>query len=159
MSELPPEYEGLDGAGVRVGVVVSRFNEPITASLLAGARGGLAACGVAPGDVAVTWVPGAFELPLLAKRFAESGRVDAVICLGAVVRGDTPHFEYVAQHAAAGIGQVALHTGVPVIFGVLTTDTIEQAVERSGEGGSNKGYQAALAAVDTVRALREVGTC
>ena len=160
MSEEAPRYDDLpDGRGLRVGIAVGRFNESITKNLLRGAEEALAACGVAADDIQVVWVPGAFELPLVAMRMAESHRVDAVVCLGAVVRGGTPHFEFVSAQAAAGISRVSLDTGLPAIFGVLTTDTMEQAVERSGNGPTNKGYEAVLAAIETVRVLREVEGC
>lgn len=147
---------GLIGTGLRVGIVVSRFNEAITSRLLAGAEDGLRRHGVAEADVDVAWVPGALEIPLVAQRMARSGRYDAVVCLGVVIRGATIHFDLVANGVASGTARVALDTGVPVIFGVLTTDTIEQAVERAGTKAGNKGFDAALAAVETVRALRAI---
>ncbi|MCL6637550.1 MAG: 6,7-dimethyl-8-ribityllumazine synthase [Alicyclobacillus sp.] len=142
-------YEGhLLGQGLRIGMVVSRFNEFITTRLLAGALDALKRHGVDENQVAVAWVPGAFEIPWAAKRMAESGRYDAVIALGAVIRGATPHFDYVAAEVAKGVAQVALHSGTPVVFGVLTTDTIEQAVERAGTKAGNKGWEAALSAIE-----------
>lgn len=148
-------YEGaLLGTGLRFGVVVSRFNEFISRKLLDGALDALARHGVAPEDVEVAWVPGAFEIPLVARRMATSGAFHAVICLGAVIRGSTPHFDYVASEVAKGIAHVGLETGVPVLFGVLTTDTIEQAIERAGTKAGNKGFDAALAAIEMANLLR-----
>jgi 6,7-dimethyl-8-ribityllumazine synthase len=142
-------YVGVhDGAGARVGVVVARFNEMITSKLAAGAKAGLSAHGVAEDAVDVAWVPGAFEIPLVARRMAASGRYDAIVCLGAVIRGDTAHFELVANEAARGISEVARDTGVPVIFEVLATDTIEQAEARAGGSHGNKGWEAAEAALE-----------
>ena len=139
---------GLTGAGLRIGLVVGRFNGTIGERLLAGALDGLRRHGVSDDSVDVAWVPGAFEIPLVAKRLAASRRYDAVVCLGAVIRGATPHFEYVAGHAASGVASVGLETGVPIIFGVLTTETIEQAIERSGTKAGNKGYDSAVAAIE-----------
>lgn len=156
MSRAAPDHGRLDGRGRRVAVVVARFNEAITVRLRDGARAALRAHGVVDDDVEEVWAPGAFELPLVAKRLAASGRWDAVVCLGAVVRGDTPHFEYVAGEAARGVQQVALDTGVPCVFGVLTTDDVQQAEERARDDESNKGYEAALAALDVVRVLDRV---
>ncbi len=150
-------YEGkLLGAGLRFGLVVSRFNEFISRKLLEGALDALGRHGVAPEDIEVAWVPGAFEIPLVARRLAESGRYQAVICLGAVIRGATPHFEYVAAEVAKGIALVGLETGVPTLFGVLTTDTIEQAIERAGTKAGNKGFDAALAAIEMANLLRQL---
>ncbi len=150
-------YEGkVLGAGLRFGVVVSRFNEFISRKLLEGALDALSRHGVAQEDIEVAWVPGAFEIPLVARRLAESGRFQAIICLGAVIRGATPHFEYVAAEVAKGIALVGLETGVPTLFGVLTTDTIEQAIERAGTKAGNKGFDAALAAVEMANLLRQL---
>ncbi len=150
-------YEGaLLGTGLRFGVVVSRFNEFISRKLLDGALDALSRHGVAPEDIEVAWVPGAFEIPLVARRMAASGGYHAVICLGAVIRGATPHFEYVAAEVTKGIAQVGLETGVPVLFGVLTTDSIEQAIERAGTKGGNKGFDAALAAIEMANLLRSL---
>lgn len=150
-------YEGkLLGAGLRFGLVVSRFNEFISRKLLEGALDALGRHGVAPEDIEVAWVPGAFEIPLVARRLAESGRYQAIICLGAVIRGATPHFEYVAAEVAKGIALVGLETGVPTLFGVLTTDTIEQAIERAGTKAGNKGFDAALAAIEMANLLRQL---
>jgi 6,7-dimethyl-8-ribityllumazine synthase len=142
----------LDASGMRFAIAVARFNRDITEALLDGAETVLRKHDAA--DVSVAWVPGAFELPLVAQRFARSGAVDAVICVGAVVRGDTPHFEYVAGEAAAGIQRVTLDTGVPVVFGVLTVDTHEQALERVGGKEGHKGEEAALTAIEMVSLLR-----
>jgi 6,7-dimethyl-8-ribityllumazine synthase len=152
-----PTYEGrLDAAGIRVAVVVSRFNELITRQLLEGARDGLRRHGADEEALSVVWVPGAFEIPLVARRLARSGAFDAVVCLGAVIRGATPHFDHVASQAAAGIARAGQDTGVPVIFGVLTTDTIEQAIERAGTKAGNKGYDAAVAAIEMANLLRQL---
>ncbi|MCL6646220.1 MAG: 6,7-dimethyl-8-ribityllumazine synthase [Dehalococcoidia bacterium] len=144
----------LEGAGLRVCVVVSRWNEFVTRRLLEGAEKVLRERGVADGDVTVAWVPGAFELPTAAKWAAASGRYHAVVCLGAVIRGETAHFEYVAGGAAEGIRQVAQETGVPVIFGVLTVDTVEQALSRAGGKDGHKGEEAALAAIEMANLRR-----
>jgi 6,7-dimethyl-8-ribityllumazine synthase len=144
-----------DGAGLRVGIACGLFNGGITQALLDGALDGLAECGVDRADVTVAWAPGAFELPLVAQRFAGSEEYDAVICLGAVVRGETGHYDFVAGECAAGIQRVQLDTGVPVVFGVLTTETFEQAFERSAPGDGNKGREAAHTAVEMVRLLRD----
>ena len=148
-------FEGqLRGEGLSIAIVVSRFNELVTRALLAGARDGLARHGVEPEGVDVAWVPGAFEIPLTARKLAESGRYQAVICLGAVIRGETPHFDHVANQASSGIARVALDTGVPIIFGVLTTDTLEQAMERAGGKMGNKGYDAAVDAIEMANLVR-----
>jgi len=150
-------FEGkLNGQGLKFGLVVARFNELISSRLYEGALDCLRRHDVADGDVDAAWVPGAFEMPLVAKRMAESGKYDAVVCLGAVIRGGTPHFDYVAGEAAKGIAKVSLDTGVPVIFGVLTTDTIEQAIERSGTKAGNKGADAALCALELANLLRRL---
>jgi 6,7-dimethyl-8-ribityllumazine synthase len=141
------------GAGLQIGLACGVFNGAITMRLLDGALAGLAECGVDRTDITVAWAPGAFEIPMVARRFA-TGACDAVICLGAVIRGDTGHYDFVAGECAAGIQRVQLDTGVPVIFGVLTTDTVEQALERSLPDESNKGREAALGAVEMVRLLR-----
>jgi 6,7-dimethyl-8-ribityllumazine synthase len=148
-------FEGrLWGEGLSIAIVVSRFNELVTRVLLAGAQDGLARHGVEPEGVDVAWVPGSFEIPLTARKLAESGRYQAVICLGAVIRGETPHFDHVANQASSGIARVALDTGVPVIFGVLTTDTLEQALERAGGKMGNKGYDAAVNAIEMANLVR-----
>lgn len=142
-------FEGhLGGAGLRFAVVASRFNEAIVGRLVDGALDGLRRHGVDESRVDVAWVPGAFELPLVAQKLAESGAYDAVICLGAVIRGATGHYDFVAGQCAAGIQRVQLDTGIPTVFGVLTTDTIEQAVERSGAKAGNKGFEAAATAIE-----------
>jgi len=148
-------FEGrLWGQGLRIAIVVSRFNELVTRPLLGGAQDGLARHGVEPEGVDVAWVPGSFEIPLTARKLAESGRYQAVICLGAVIRGETPHFDHVANQASSGIARVALDTGVPVIFGVITADTLEQALERAGGKMGNKGYDAAVAAIEMANLMR-----
>ena len=150
-------YEGdFNGRGRRFAIVIARFNETIGRRLLDGALDGLRRHGVADGDIAVAWVPGAFESPLVARQLAASGRHDAVICLGAVIRGATPHFDYVAGNVAAGVAAVGRETGVPVIFGVLTTDTIEQAIERSGTKAGNNGVSAAAAAIEMANVLAAI---
>ena len=142
--------------GIRIGIVVSRFNEFITSRLLSGAEDSFVRHGGNSEDLDVAWVPGSFEIPLVAKKMAESGRYDAVVCLGAVIRGATPHFDMVANEATKGIASVGLQTGVPVIFGVLTTDSIEQAVERAGTKAGNKGYDAMTTAIEMVNLLRQI---
>jgi 6,7-dimethyl-8-ribityllumazine synthase len=144
----------LDGKGMRVAIACGRFNDVITERLLKGARGSLESLGVA--RIEEVWAPGAFELPLVAKALAESGAWDAVITLGAVIRGGTPHFEYVAGECAAGVLRVGLDTGVPVVFGVLTVDNVEQAEERSVEGPGNKGAESAETAVEMAQLLRSI---
>jgi 6,7-dimethyl-8-ribityllumazine synthase len=150
-------YEGsLLGGGLKMAVVVARFNELITSKLLGGCRDALERHGVAPADVDLAWVPGSWELPLVAQKLAGSGRYDAVICLGAVIRGGTPHFEYVAAEAAKGVAAAALSTGTPVVFGVLTTNTIDEAIERAGTKMGNKGFDAAVSAIEMANLLRAV---
>ncbi|MDI6711768.1 MAG: 6,7-dimethyl-8-ribityllumazine synthase [Anaerosomatales bacterium] len=150
-------FEGdLVGHGLKVGIVVSRFNELLSSKLLSGAMDALTRHGVSEDDVDVAWVPGAFEIPLVAKRMAASGRYDAVLALGVVIRGGTPHFEYVAAEVSKGVAKASLDTGVPVIFGVVTADTIEQAVERSGTKAGNKGWDAALAGIEMAKLLAAV---
>ncbi|MBM7693677.1 6,7-dimethyl-8-ribityllumazine synthase [Peribacillus deserti] len=142
-------FEGnVIGTGLRVGIVVGRFNEFITGKLLSGALDGLKRHGVDEDNIDVAWVPGAFEIPQVAKRLAVKGGYDAVITLGTVIRGATPHFDYVCNEVAKGVASVSLDTGVPVIFGVLTTENIEQAIERAGTKAGNKGYEAAVTAVE-----------
>jgi 6,7-dimethyl-8-ribityllumazine synthase len=151
------QYSGnLRGEGVRVAIACGRFNDLITERLLAGARDGLLRHGVDGASITEAWVPGAFELPLAASRLASSGEYDAVICVGAVIRGATGHYEHVAGQCAAGIARVGLDTGVPVVFGVLTTDTIEQALERAGTKAGNKGYESAETALEMVDLLRQL---
>lgn len=155
MSEARTSFGELDGAGLRIGVVTARFNDPITRSLRKWCLEGLRRHGVADDDVTDVTVPGAFELPVAAKVLAEEGH-HAVVCLGAVVRGETPHFDYVAGEAARGAQLVAVETGVPVLFGVLTTDTVEQAEARARNNETNKGYEAARGAIDMVRTLADL---
>ena len=140
----------------KIGIVVSRFNEFITSKLLGGAVDTLVRHGIADGDITVAWAPGAFEIPVVVKRMVDSGKYDAVIALGCVIRGATPHFDYVAGEAAKGIGGIALNSGVPVLFGVLTTDNIEQAVERAGTKAGNKGADAAMAAIEMITLLEQL---
>ena len=155
---MPNCVEGnLDGKGLRFGIVVSRFNSFISERLLEGAVDALKRHGVADGDVTVARIPGAFEIPLTAQAMAASRKYDAVICLGAVIRGSTPHFEYVSSEVSKGIATVSLATGVPVAFGVLTTDTIEQAIERAGTKSGNKGFDAAMSAIEMVNLYRQIG--
>jgi 6,7-dimethyl-8-ribityllumazine synthase len=142
------------GTGLRIGIACAKFNGGITMRLLRGALEALAEAGTERNDVTVAWAPGAFELPLVARAFATAGQVDAVLCLGAVVRGDTGHYDFVAGQCAAGILDVALTTGVPVVFGVLTTDTLDQALERSEPDHTNKGGEAARTGIEMVRLLR-----
>lgn len=156
MGEYAAPGDAVDGAGMRVAIVVSRFNEPITGALLDGTRRELRAHGVADDSVTVAWVPGAFELPLVAKALGRSGRCDAVVCLGAVIRGDTPHFDFVAGEAARGLQLAALETGVPVVFGVLTTDTLQQALDRVGGTEGHKGEEAARTALEMIALLRQL---
>jgi 6,7-dimethyl-8-ribityllumazine synthase len=152
------KFEGkLIGEGLRFGIVVARFNELITNKLLGGALDALIRHGVNEEDVDVAWVPGAFEIPLVAKRLATSNHYDAVLCLGAVIRGSTPHFDYVAAEVSKGVAHVGLDSGVPCVFGVLTTDTIEQAIERAGTKAGNKGYDAAVTGIEMANLLRAVG--
>ncbi len=146
----------LDASGLRIAIVVSRFNEIITSRLLAGARDALARHNADPGNVTEVWVPGAWELPLAAKSLATSGKFDALVCLGCVIRGDTTHHLHVGGEAARGIARVSLDTGVPIGFGVLTTDSLEQALERAGGKAGNKGADAALSAVETANLLKQI---
>lgn len=150
-------YEGkLVSQNVKVGIVVARFNEFITSKLLAGAIDGLMRENVKEEDIEVAWVPGAFEIPLIAKKMANSKKYDAVICLGAVIRGATSHYDYVCSEVSKGVAQVSLAADIPVMFGVLTTDTIEQAVERAGTKAGNKGFDCAQGAIEMVNLIREM---
>lgn len=150
-------YEGsLVAQGLRFGIIVGRFNEFIGGKLLSGAIDGLKRHGVEEDNIEVAWVPGAFEIPLMAKKMANSKKYDGVICLGAVIRGATPHFDYVSAEVSKGVASVSLETGIPVIFGVLTTDTIEQAIERAGTKAGNKGYDAAVTAIEMANLLKQV---
>ncbi len=153
----PTVYEGhLDGTGMRVALAASRFNELVVHRLVEGCLDGLRRHGVADTDISVAWVPGAFELPAVAARLAGSGNFDAVVTLGAVIRGSTSHYDLVAGQAASGVARVALDSGLPVVFGVLTTETIEQALERAGTKAGNKGYEAALGAIEMVDLWRRL---
>jgi 6,7-dimethyl-8-ribityllumazine synthase len=145
-----------NGTGLRIGIACALFNGGVTMRLVDGALSALAELGTGRGDIVVAWAPGAFELPLVARAFARAGKVDAVLCLGAVIRGDTGHYDFVAGECASGLQRVQLDTGVPVVFGVLTTDTLAQALERSEPDESNKGREAALTGVEMVRLLRTV---
>ena len=150
-------YEGkLVSKSIKVGIVAARFNEFITSKLLSGALDGLLRHEVREDDVHVAWVPGAFEIPLVAAKMAKSGRYDAVICLGAVIRGSTSHYDYVCAEVSKGVAHAALESGVPVLFGVLTTDTIEQAIERAGSKAGNKGAECAQGAIEMVDLLRSM---
>ena len=150
-------YEGkLVSEGVKVGIVVARFNEFITSKLLAGATDGLKRHEVAEEDIEVAWVPGAFEIPLIASKMAKSGKYDAVICLGAVIRGATSHYDYVCSEVSKGVANVSLNSDIPVMFGVLTTDTIEQAIERAGTKAGNKGFECAEGAIEMVNLIRSI---
>ncbi|MEC2075742.1 6,7-dimethyl-8-ribityllumazine synthase [Metabacillus fastidiosus] len=150
-------FEGnLLGSGLKVAIVVARFNDFITSRLLGGAQDGLIRHGVEENNIDIAWVPGAFELPLVAKKLAESKKYDAVITLGTVIRGATTHYDYVCNEAAKGISQASLSTGVPVIFGLVTTETIEQAIERAGTKAGNKGYDSAITAIEMANLLRSI---
>ena len=150
-------YEGkLVSEGVKVGIVVARFNEFITSKLLGGAIDGLKRENVKEDDIEVAWVPGAFEIPLIAKKMADSKKYDAIICLGAVIRGATSHYDYVCAEVSKGVAQVSMNAGIPVMFGVLTTDTIEQAVERAGTKAGNKGFECAQGAIEMVNLINEL---
>ncbi|GAB4303588.1 MAG: 6,7-dimethyl-8-ribityllumazine synthase [Desulfuromonadia bacterium] len=154
---MPRIIEGmLNAEGLRFGIIVSRFNGFIAERLLEGAMDALTRHGASSNGITVAKVPGSFEIPLVAQKMAQSGSYDAVICLGAIIRGATPHFDYVAAETAKGIAQAGLKSGVPVIFGVLTTDTIEQAVERAGTKAGNKGFDAAMTAIEVARLVKEL---
>lgn len=153
------EFHGnLDGSGLKIAIVAATFNDFITSKLLEGAKSALSSHGVTDKDVTVASVPGAFEIPLVAKTMAASGHYNAVICLGAVIKGETDHYEHVAAQAARGISSASMSTGVPVIFGVLTTETLEQAMNRAGGKSGNNGYHAGIAAVEMANLLRIVLT-
>ena len=154
---MPKFLEGkLDAEGLRFGIVVGRFNSFISERLLEGALDALVRHGAKAETIVVARVPGSFEIPLAAQKMAESTRYDALICLGAVIRGATPHFDYVASEVAKGVAQVSLKTGVPIAFGVITTDSIEQAIERAGTKAGNKGFEAAMTAIETAQLLRSL---
>jgi 6,7-dimethyl-8-ribityllumazine synthase len=151
-------FEGmLLGKGLKFGLVVSRFNDFITKKLLEGAQDALLRHGVNEGDIEIAWVPGSFEIPLVAKKLAQTKRFDAVICLGAVIRGGTPHFEYIAAEVTKGIAAVGLDTGLPVIYGVITADTLEQAIERAGTKEGNEGFTAATEAIEMANLVKSIG--
>ena len=155
---MPKPHEGqLDAQGRKFGIAVSRFNDLVTTRLLDGALDCIKRHGGDDDNIQIAWVPGAFELPLVAKKLAESGKFDAVICLGAIIRSDTPHFDYVAGESAKGIARVGLDSGVPVIFGVITADTVDQAVQRAGLKAGNRGWDAALNAVEMASLMAALG--
>lgn len=154
---MPKTFEGqLTAGGLKFGIIASRFNEFITSKLLDGAVDALKRHGGSEDAISIAWVPGAFEIPVVAKKMAESGKYDAVICLGTVIRGSTPHFDYVASEVSKGVAQVGMATGVPTIFGVITTDSIEQAIERAGTKAGNKGFSAAEAAIEMANLMRSI---
>ena len=156
---MAKNYEGmLLGKGLKFGVVVSRFNEIITARLLDGAKDAFLRHGVSEQDIDVAWTPGALEISLVAKRLVESGKYNAIICLGAVIRGGTPHFEYLASEVSRGISRVSLDSGVPVIQGIITADTLEQAIERAGAKEGNRGFTAAVSAIEMANLLKSIGS-
>ncbi|MEL7561634.1 6,7-dimethyl-8-ribityllumazine synthase [Dehalogenimonas sp. 4OHTPN] len=150
-------YEGsLIGQGLKFAVVVSRFNEFMTGKLVAGAKDAFLRHGVTESDIDLAWVPGAFEIPLVAKKLAVSGRYNAVVCLGAVIKGNTPHFDYIANEVAKGVAAVNIETGLPVIFGVITAETLEQAIERAGSKMGNKGFDAAVQAIEMANLIKNL---
>lgn len=154
---MAKSYEGmLLGKGLKFGVVVSRFNEVITTRLLDGARDAFVRHGVAETDIDVAWTPGSLEIPIVAKKLAESGKYNGIVCLGAVIRGGTSHFEYVAAEVNRGIARVSLDTGVPVIQGIITADTLEQAIERAGAKAGNRGFRAAANAIEMANLLKVI---
>jgi 6,7-dimethyl-8-ribityllumazine synthase len=156
--EMPKTYEGkLLAAELKFGVIISRFNEFITSKLLDGALDALVRHGADDANIDLAWVPGTFEIPLVAQKMASSGKYDAVICLGALIRGSTPHFDYIAAEVSKGVAQVGLSTGVPTIFGVITTENIEQAIERAGTKAGNKGSAAAEAAIEMANLMKSIG--
>lgn len=146
----------LDGKGQRHALVVSRFNELLTSKLLEGAIDCLKRHGVAEKDISITWVPGAFEIPYAAQKLALTKKCDAVVCLGALIRGDTPHFDYIASEASKGIAKISLDTNIPVIFGIVTADTLDQAIERAGTKAGNKGWDASLSAIEMVDLYKKI---
>lgn len=150
-------YEGnLTAKGMKIGIIGARFNEFITSKLLSGAVDALVRHGADENDIEIAWVPGAYEIPLVAQKMAQSKKYDAVICLGAVIRGSTTHYDYVCNEAAKGIAQVSLNAGIPVMFGVLTTENIEQAIERAGTKAGNKGFECAVSAIEMVNLIKEI---
>jgi 6,7-dimethyl-8-ribityllumazine synthase len=146
----------LDATGIRFAIVISRFNSFISERLLDGATDALERNGAAPDNLTVVWVPGSFEVVLAAKKLAASGKYDAVICLGALLQGETPHFQYISSTVTKGIGSISLETGIPVIYGILTCDTLEQAIERAGLKSGNRGFDAALTAIEMVQVLKQI---
>ncbi len=155
---MSQQHEGmLLGKGLKFGLVVARFNEFITKKLLEGAQDALLRHDVSKEDIDITWVPGAFEIPLIAKKLAQTKKYHAVICLGAVIRGGTPHFDYIASEVTKGIAMVGLETGLPVIFGIITADTLEQAIERAGTKAGNKGFEAAMSAIEMANLIKNIG--
>ncbi len=144
------------GEGLKIGIIASRFNEFITSKLVSGAEDCLKRHGVSDNDMSVAWVPGAFEVPIIAKRMATSGKYDAVICVGVVIRGATSHYDYVCNEVSKGIAAVSLETGIPVLFGILTTDTIEQAIERAGTKAGNKGTDCAMSALEMINLIKNI---
>jgi 6,7-dimethyl-8-ribityllumazine synthase len=156
---MAKNYEGmLLGKGLKFGVVVSRFNEVITARLLDGAKDAFLRHGVSEQDIDVAWTPGAMEIPLVAKRILERGKYNAIICLGAVIRGGTPHFEYLASEVSRGLSRVSLDSGVPIIQGIITADTLEQAIDRAGAKEGNRGFMAATSAIEMANLLKNIGS-
>jgi len=155
---MSKHFEGiLLGKGLKFGLVVPRFNEFFTKKLLEGAQDALLRHGVSEDDIEIAWVPGSFEIPLVAKKLAQTNRYDAVICLGAVIRGGTPHFEYIASEVTKGIARVGLDTGLPVVYGVIIADTLEQAIERAGTKAGNKGFEAAVNAIEMANLVKSIG--
>jgi 6,7-dimethyl-8-ribityllumazine synthase len=151
-------FEGmLLGKGLKFGLVVSRFNEFITKKLVEGAQDALSRHGVSQDDIEIAWVPGSFEIPLIAQKLAQTNRYDAVICLGAVIRGGTPHFEYIAAEVTKGIAKVSLDSGLPIIYGMVTADTLEQAIERAGTKEGNQGFKAATSAIEMANLVKSIG--
>jgi len=151
-------FEGkFDGKGVKIGIVVGRFNEFITSKLVGGALDVLKRNDVSEENIDIAWVPGAFEIPLITKKLANTGKYDAIITLGAVIKGSTPHFDYVCAEVSKGVAQISLQTDLPVIFGVLTTNNIEEAIERAGTKAGNKGADAAVSAIEMINLIKEIG--
>jgi len=144
------------GEGLKFSVVVSRFNEFITRKLLDGAKDGLLRHGVKEGDIDIAWVPGSFEIPLITSKLARTNKYDAIICLGAVIRGETPHYEYIATEVTKGIAKIGLETGLPITYGIITADSLEQAIERAGTKAGNKGFDAAVDAIEMANLLKSV---
>ena len=155
---MSKQYEGmLLGKGLKFGLVISRFNEFFSKKMLEGAQDALLRHGVNEDDIEQAWTPGSFEIPLIAQKMARTEKYDAIICLGAVIRGSTPHFDHIAAEVTKGIAKVNLDTGIPVIYGVITTDTLEQAIERSGSKAGNKGFNAAVSAIEMANLMKSIG--